>query len=309
MAAQIEPFTVPTTDVDTAFDRYEAIRVRLPQAHFAADSRRVRDLGAIADSFDVFILDAFGVLNVGDRAIPGAVERIAALRAAGKRLFVLTNAASYPRSVALAKYRSFGFDFTPEEVVSSRDVTSSALANLADGGLWAAASGPAPDLSDLTGRIENLEEDPSLFERADGFLLLSSANWTADRQSALVTALTDHPRPLLVGNPDLVAPRENGLTLEPGWWAHAIADRTTVVPEFFGKPYANAFAAIERRCPEVKSLRVAMVGDTLHTDILGGRAAGFTAILITDHGLFAGRAAETYVARSGIVPDIVCRTT
>ncbi|MFD1810358.1 HAD hydrolase-like protein [Gemmobacter lanyuensis] len=32
-----------------------------------------------------------------------------------------------------------------------------------------------------------------------------------------------------------------------------------------------------------------MVGDTLHTDILGGQAAGHGTILVTDHGLFKGR--------------------
>ena len=32
-----------------------------------------------------------------------------------------------------------------------------------------------------------------------------------------------------------------------------------------------------------------MVGDSLHTDILGGAAAGMTTVLITDHGLFRGR--------------------
>ena len=32
--------------------------------------------------------------------------------------------------------------------------------------------------------------------------------------------------------------------------------------------------------------RLAMVGDTLHTDVLGGAAAGCRSVLVTDHGLF-----------------------
>lgn len=309
MTVQTRPFEPPTIDVDAAFERYEAVRARLPHAQFDTRSRQVRDLEEIAELFDVFVLDAFGVLNVGDKAVPGAVERIAALRAAGKRLFVLTNAASYPRSVALAKYQGLGFDFAPEEVVSSRDVAASALARFSEVRLWATASGPDPDLSDLSGYIEDLEADPDLLDRAEGFLLLSSASWTPARHEALVAALAERPRPLLVGNPDLVAPRETGLTLEPGWWAHDIADRTGVIPEFFGKPYANAFAAIKARCPGAEALRTAMVGDTLHTDILGGRAAGMSSVLITDHGLFAGRDVAPYIARSQIVPDIICPTT
>ena len=309
MTAQTKPFSVPTVDVDTAFERYEAIRARLPQPTFPRESRQVGTLGDVADDFDVFILDAFGVLNIGDRAIPGAVERVAELRAAGKRLFVLTNAASYPRSAALAKYRKLGFDFTSEEVVSSRDVAASALLDVSDIELWGVARGPDPDLSDLQAEVGTLETNRTLFRRADGFLLLSSASWTPPLQEALVAALSERPRPLLVGNPDLVAPRETGLTLEPGWWAHEAADRTGVVPEFYGKPFTNAFEAIRGRCPDIEILRVAMVGDTLHTDILGGRAAGFASILIADHGLFAGRGLDSYIAQSRIVPDIICRTT
>ena len=47
-----------------------------------------------------------------------------------------------------------------------------------------------------------------------------------------------------------------------------------------------------------------MIGDTLHTDVLGGQAAGLATILVTEHGLFAGHDTAPYIAQSGIVPDI-----
>ncbi len=59
---------------------------------------------------------------MGETAIPGAPACIRDLRARGKRLVVLTNAASYPHAQAVAQYRRLGFDFAPEEIVSSRDV-------------------------------------------------------------------------------------------------------------------------------------------------------------------------------------------
>jgi predicted HAD superfamily phosphohydrolase YqeG len=52
-----------------------------------------------------------------------------------------------------------------------------------------------------------------------------------------------------------------------------------------------------------------MVGDTLHTDVLGGRAAGMGTILVTDHGLFAGLDIARFIGRSGIVPDSIVRST
>ena len=299
--------TEPIVELEAAFARYEALRSRLPRAEFPRESRRVPDLGALTDRYDVFALDAFGVLNVGERPIPGAPERVAALRAAGKRLFVLTNGATHRRVDALRKYGALGFDFTGEEVVSSRDLAAEALRG--DGRLWAAAAGPAPRFGDLDLRVGDLLAEDALHERADGFLLLSASGWNRRRQDRLVAALRERPRRVVCANPDLVAPREAGLTLEPGWWAHDLADRTGVEPDLFGKPYGGAFAAIRARCPETPPERIVMVGDTLHTDILGGRAAGFAAALVLGHGLLAGREPTGFVARSGIVPDWLCETT
>jgi ribonucleotide monophosphatase NagD (HAD superfamily) len=46
-----------------------------------------------------------------------------------------------------------------------------------------------------------------------------------------------------------------------------------------------------------------MVGDSLHTDILGGRAAGCFTVLVTGHGFFAGVDPAPFIAASGLVPD------
>jgi len=143
----------------------------------------------------------------------------------------------------------------------------------------------------------------------EGFIFLSTQNWSPDLQTRIIHALKTRPRPLLVGNPDLVAPRENGLSREPGYYAHAIADKTGILPLFFGKPFGNAFEEAQRRLaahgiigqPE----RMAMVGDTLHTDILGGAAAGLKTILVTAHGLFKGHDIIPYIEQSGIVPDYI----
>ncbi|NBB70317.1 MAG: HAD-IIA family hydrolase [Alphaproteobacteria bacterium] len=292
-------------DTDWAFDRYEQVRHRLVAATFPTAGEPVDDVAAVAERFDGFVLDAFGVLNVGASPVPGAVARIAQLRRAGKRLVVLTNGATRGRTAALATYRALGFDFAPAEVVASRDLAAAAL-RVRAGLLWAAAGGPAPDLGDLGVPVRDLLADAGLFARADGFVLFSSAGWTRDHQARLAEALARRPRPVVVANPDLVAPREDGLSLEPGHYAHLLADELALAPEFYGKPYAGALRAARARLgPDVPPARIAMVGDSLHTDVLGARAAGMATILVTDHGLFRGRDLRPYVDRSGIVPDIV----
>lgn len=296
-------------DAAWAFERYESVRARLPAARFAAVSAQARTLADLADRYDGFVLDAFGVLNVGDTPIPGAVARMGDLRRAGKRLVVLTNAASYTRARALEKYRRLGFDFTADEVVSSREVAAARLDRVAPGATWAAITAAGDDLADIPAACRDLLDDPDALHAADGILFLSSARWSRADQARLIAALRDRPRPVVVANPDIVAPREDGLTLEPGAFAHDLADATGLAPVYFGKPFPDAYADALDRLGGLPLHRIAMVGDTLHTDVLGGAAAGMGSVLIREHGLFAGLNLEPYVGRSGIVPDWVLETT
>ncbi|TNF17905.1 MAG: HAD family hydrolase [Rhodobacteraceae bacterium] len=295
---------VPTLSVEAAFARYEAIRARLPQARTpGAAPRHVGGLLELADRFDGFLFDSFGVLNVGDTAIPGAADCLVQLRQRGKRIRILTNAASYTGEAALAKYRRLGLEVRREEIVSSRDVTFAHLGAVAGDPLWGAISAEGDRFEDAgRHRLFDLLGSEAAWDRAEGFLFLSSARWTAALQDRLVATLTASPRPVVIANPDLVAPREGGLTVEPGYWAHDLQDRTGIVPRLFGKPYANAFdIALTGLGPG----RYAMIGDTLHTDILGGQASGLQTILVIRHGIFAGHPVETYLAASGVAPDFI----
>lgn len=292
---------------EAAFARYQSVRARLPSASFPAFSHIAENVSDVADRYDAFVLDAFGVLNVGDTPVPGAVERMAALRAMGKKLVVLTNAASYTRADALRKYRKLGFDFTVKEVVSSRDVAVSRLPDLGQGKVWAAISSGDDSFSDIPAQVIDLIDTDAW--DADGFLFLSSFRWTPVLQTRLHDALKTNPRPLIVANPDIVAPREDGLTAEPGYFAHDLIDALGLQTQWYGKPFADAYAEAKTRLAGIPTHRIAMVGDTLHTDVLGGAAAGMGTILITDHGLFRGHDVARYISASGIRPDVILKTT
>ncbi len=296
-----------TLTTEQAFARYEEVRHRLPEARFAKTATHLPSLSEVADHVDAFILDAFGVLNVGQSPIPGAVERIAELRRRGKRMIVLTNAASDTRDAALNKYRTLGFDFSDDEVVASREVCAARLGQHLPKGVWGAVSTDIDSFADINASVVRwtAAEQPDV----DGFLLLSSATLDDATEDALTAALRARARPLVVANPDIVAPREDGLSCEPGFFAHRIADRAGVAPAFYGKPFGHAFEDVLTRLPGIAPSRIAMVGDTLHTDVLGGAAAGLKTVLISDFGLFAGSAVEAYIQRSGIRPDFICPTT
>lgn len=263
-------------------------------------------LDELKDQFDAFVFDSFGVLNVGETAISGACERVEALREDGKQLFVLTNAATLPLGGLVQKYASLGFQFANREIVSSREVLANAMQSCGSKWKWGVAAPRQSNVHELPGQCHNLNVGQSGFAGCDGFILLSSSGWTDQLQAMLVTALQENPRPLLVGNPDVVAPREDGFTLEPGAFAHEIADALSVEPMFYGKPFGNAFEEIESRLePAVDPQRIAMIGDSPHTDVLGGAAAGWRTVLVTDHGLVKGHDVEELIKSTGIVPDFI----
>jgi len=291
-------------DAGWAFARYEAVRDALPDAEFPAQVTRIANLSAVVGDHDTFLLDAFGVLNIGDRAIPGAVDFVAALRRAGKRVAVVSNSASVPTAATRAKFAALGFDFAPEEVVTSRDALKAALAQEPPR-LWGVMAAAHSQIDELGIAAHALTDDPGGYAQAEAFILLGSAGWTEARQALLIDSLRRTPRPVLVGNPDLVAPREDGLSLEPGHFAHDLAQKTGCRPVFHGKPFPGLFALAESRFGPFDPARTVMVGDTLHTDVLGGAAFGLRTCLLHGYGLLAGEDVEGLTAASGILPDIV----
>lgn len=300
----LPPLTAPAL-----LQAYEALRPQLPTATFPPHYAQAADLAALTDAYDAFFFDAFGVLNIGETAIAGAAERITALRRAGRRVTVVSNAASVPVAALARKYAALGFDFAPEEIVSSREALRQHLHTLPPQ-TWGVMAPADADLSDLPGRMLPLAPaalaQGDAFERADGFILLAGEGWGAEQQQRLAAALRARPRPVLVGNPDLAAPREHGFSMEPGYFGTALLQAGLCQPQGFGKPYRSVFElALQRLGPAVPRERVLMVGDTLHTDILGGRHAGLHTALVTGQGVSAALDWDNAIRSTGIVPHHV----
>lgn len=291
---------------DMAFAAYEAVRDRLPPALAGGACREVDTLDDVAEDFDIFLLDAFGVLNIGESAIPGVVERVAGLRARGKRCIVVTNAAGYPHALLMERYLRLGYAFPDDDVISSRATLLSAL-RCEPPARWGLMATRRFGLADLEGLdLAFLAEDPALYAEVDGFVLMGSAEWTETRQRLLEEALLERPRPVWVGNPDIVAPRDVGFSIEPGHFAHRLADNTGVSPRFFGKPFRNIYDLVFAHLDgPIDPRRVLMVGDSLHTDVLGAQTAGIASALVAGYGFFAGHDIMGSIERSGIRPDLI----
>lgn len=291
----------------------EAVHLCFSRAHLPTPLRQGQgveadSLTALVDRYDAFILDGDGVIKVGAKLVPGISDAIGTLHAAGKTVMILTNSAGSPAHEIVERYVRMGLGVPNHLVVSGRDSIEAHIAVQPRAGLWGVMATPDSRIDSLMLKAELLCDDNSLYREADGFILLRSQTWNIDRHVRLAFALQRAPRPVLVANPDVSAPvPDASFPVQPGYWALRLEAETGVRTQGFGKPFAPAFELALARLGNagVRRDRIAMVGDGLFTDILGGLAAGLGTVLVTDHGLVNDFDWKAWLARIGITPDFV----
>ncbi len=236
---------------------------------------------ALAERYDGFILDLWGVIHDGVRPYPGAIDCLRRLRAAGKRAVLLSNA---PRRVRVAQrsMRGMGIDddlYTG--CLTSGEATHLMLRERID-----------PWFARLGDRVFHLgpERDRNVMEGLPltrvarpaeaTFVLNTGAD--AERSLTEVAAYEDLLQacraaglPMICANPDLVVIR-GGV---PELCAGAIARRYEEmggIARWIGKPDPTIYAPVLEMLDTPKP-RVLAVGDALRTDIAGAAAIGVDA--------------------------------
>jgi glycerol-1-phosphatase len=299
-----EDHRLPTLTFAEAWQAYRRAETLLPAKPPPVVPRRIADAAEIADDFEVVALDAWGVLNLGEAPIVSARAAVARLRAKGKRLAVLSNSGSRDAEMNAARLRRMGFDFAADEIISGLALVPAALAALALPPPIGFIANPAAVLPALTQGMLALGDEAAAYDRVSAIVFLSTGAWSEPRQALLEASLARRPRPLVVANPDIASPEPDGMKAEPGWYAERIAQATGAPIVACGKPHAAIYERLQARYPDVAPDRVLCVGDTLHTDILGGRTAGCRALLIED-GFMRGADALSLMQESGIWPDFI----
>lgn len=296
------------------YDRYYNHTHLFPESEAPQKACQFVDsLLAIKDEYDILLLDGFGVLNVGGTAVPHMPQMIKTLQSLGKETFVLTNGASYPTDIRAAMYPKLGYAIKTEHIISSRDAVEAEMPHFnltKEGKTWGVIVGDGAFIDRLPGNCVLLSKDNIDF--VDGFIFLATSYWNQTWQSLLTESLIKRRRPVIVGNPDISAPLENSFSVEPGFYT---IELMKMMPDlevtFCGKPFQNvydvAFEKIRAAIGDFEIPRVLMVGDTLHTDILGGNEAGCKTLLKADWGFLRGRDPMPFIEESGIRPDFIIK--
>ncbi|UCH72703.1 MAG: TIGR01459 family HAD-type hydrolase [Rhodospirillales bacterium] len=250
--------------------------------------RTIDGVGRLADAYDGFILDLWGVLYDGGTVFPHARDTMARLRAGGARLVILSNGPRRAAAVA-ARIAAAGI---PEDsydgVMSSGEEAWQLLRDPGEDAWYRALGrrvfflGPDSDRPMLDGL--DLAEVDSAAE-AD-FILdlgpLDPGHSIADYEPMLAAAIARQV-PMICANPDLVVHRLGRVEICAGTMAERYAELGGFV-RWHGKPHPSVYGSSLALMPGIDRRRILAVGDSFRTDIRGANGAGLDSLLVT-HGI------------------------
>ena len=235
-------------------------------------------IAPLADRYRGFILDLWGVLHDGQRPLAGAVEALERLRAAGKRVVILSNA---PRRAAAVVRRIAEIGIAPslyDALLSSGEAAWQ----------WLAAGGPGgqrlyPIMAERDrSMLEGLAFEVVAWVEAADFILNTGVESAADRVEDFEPALAAGAElkiPMVCANPDLMVIHAGKAEICAGAIALRYEEFGGPV-RYFGKPHAPIYA----RCLELLGIedrgQILAVGDSLRTDIAGANGAGIDGLLV-----------------------------
>lgn len=277
------------------------------------------NLTDIADAYQYFIFDIWGVIHDGNETYPGVVEIITNLRSQNKKICFLSNA---PRRAAKAAQVLEKFGITPnlyDFILTSGeaaylDLEENQKNNYTTYGKNYLYIGPPKDLDLLDGLNYNMVEKAKDADFVINTGFDQDNSTLAEKQPQIDDAIA-HQLPMICVNPDMIVVKKNGLEM---LCAGVIANeykRLGGKVKYYGKPYDRVYHIVHQRFHDKNNAMIA-IGDALETDILGARNSGIASALVTGgilsnrlgitHGQTANQEKlEEICKEHGVYPDFV----
>jgi glycerol-1-phosphatase len=225
-------------------------------------------------AYDLAMLDLDGVVYVGNEAVPGAAEAIAAARAEGMRCAFITNNASRPPERVAAHLAGLGVPATADDVVTSAQAACRLILDaVGPGARVAILGGPGLEIAlEEVGLVPVDVGDPSARAVVTGYG--PEVLWREVMRAAV--RIRDGLW-WVASNTDYTIPTAYGVAPGHGVLVQTLSGFSGVRPVVAGKPSRPLLDETVRR---VGGRRPLMVGDRLDTDIEGAANAGIDSLLV-----------------------------
>ncbi len=277
---------------------------------------RTKSFNSVVKRFKAILLDSYGVLKNHHGVIMGAAVTIDKLRADGKLIRILTNDASKSSAKHVQSFKRLGLkDIAEDEIITSGMMAKNFLLSKKTKGLIAylGTVDAAQDILDAglqTIPISKVNDKNMDSIGALVYLDDEGFDWNKDINKSL-NLLRHQNIPAIVANSDQIYPvSRSEVSIATGGIAKLV--ETTLGRRFihFGKPdsqmFMHAFVDLTEQ-QAIKKSDILMVGDTLHTDILGGNKFGVKTALVLSGNTRSDKA-YGQIRASGIIPDYICES-
>tara|TARA_Y100000588_G_scaffold348037_1_gene397284 strand:- start:2004 stop:2879 length:876 start_codon:yes stop_codon:yes gene_type:complete len=278
----------------------------------------IEGIAPLAETYDVFILDIWGVLMDGLSPYRGAASCLEKLRKREKKIILLSNA---PRQAQLVGEKLNSIGIPPrlyDTILSSGEATRLALSTPAHSYAIGPGStyfyiGPSRD----RGLLDGLDYVESLNLKTSEFILVTGPRAGTDHPG-MYNELFDQALELgllmICTNPDQVVVRQSGERL---LCAGALADHYKNLGGeviYYGKPHQEIYSILFKQLGELPKQTIVAVGDTLETDIKGAERFGVATTLVvngvtaTKFGVSEGTmptpsVLQRHCSQTGIIPN------
>jgi HAD superfamily hydrolase (TIGR01450 family) len=271
------------------------------------------NFSAIVKNFRAVFLDSYGVVKNYKGLIRGVQQTIDDLRSEGIALRILTNDASRSQEQQWENFHKIGLQgIEVDEIITSGMLARQYLSHkVLDGKIayLGTENSAAYILQSGLQSIPVREIDLDNVDDITGFAFLDDEgfDWNYDINKT-VNLINRKNIPVIVANSDRTYPvSKNDVAVATGGIAKLVENILNRKFIHFGKPdsqmFMYAFDGLNKTGSYEKR-DILMVGDTLHTDILGGNKFGIKTMLVLT-GNTRQELADIMIRSTGIIPDYV----
>lgn len=242
--------------------------------------RMLTGISEIADNFDYFIIDLWGVLHDGVKPYPGAVECLKNLREKkNKKILLLSNAPRKSfKAVETLSRVGFSRDLY-DEVITSGQVAFDYLKNTNEFGKKYYYIGPDRDADILEGSDYEMCMSP---KDSDFCLVTGFDNFGDGIETKIpqVQKCLKEDLPMVCVNPDKIVVKQTGEIMLCAGLLAEFYEKNGGQVTYFGKPYKITYDRCFEYLRVNDTKRICAIGDGLHTDIKGANNADIFSILV-----------------------------